>query len=366
MIKRSFLSALVTFALVGCETGGPPDRTLAQKPDLVVEVQTATVRRGSIPQRVSAPGTLTARRESKIGAELRGRIEQVYVAEGDRVEAGDPIFRIDPAPYEMALRQAVAGADLARAERHQLESDLARARKLRSERVIADQDVERIRTTLEAARARERQAAESVALGRHNLERTTVHAPYAGSIAERLADEGTTALVQPQTIVVVLQETHELEARAAIPESQLALIGEGDEALVHVEGIPEPIATRVSVVSDTIDPATHTYLVKMRVPNADQRLKAGVFARVELRPEAKPDVLIIPRTAVRNEDGQSRVLVVDDGRARSAPVQIGIVAADFVEILAGVEVGDEVIIGDAAHSVAPGMSVRATKDPETR
>ena len=74
------------------DVGGLPD---APGP-VVMQVRTAPVTRGSIEQRVSAPGSLAAQRESHIGAEVRGRIEEVFVAEGDRVDAGAPLFRIDP------------------------------------------------------------------------------------------------------------------------------------------------------------------------------------------------------------------------------------------------------------------------------
>jgi len=197
-----------------------------------------------------------------------------------------------------------------------------------------------------------------VALARHNLEQTVVRAPYTGSVAARLADEGTTALVQPQTIVVVLQETAELEARAAIPESQLAMVRIGDDALVHVEGVPQPIRTKISAVSDTIDPATRTYLVKMPVANADYVLKAGVFAHVEIFPRAKQDALLIPRIAVRTEDGRNRVLIVDDGRAVASPVELGIVSGETAEIVSGLAEGDEIIVGKEAGIIAPGMKVR--------
>jgi membrane fusion protein (multidrug efflux system) len=324
----------------------------------IVEVATRRVRRGPIVQTVSAPGSIVARRESQIGTEVTGRILHVYVSEGDRVEAGAPLFQIDPEPYEMALRQAEAGVDLARAERSQVEADLARAHTLRRQAVVAQQDLDRLLTQLAVGQARERQASEAVALARHNVERTTVRAPYAGSIARRLVDEGTTALVQPQTIVVVLQETGELEAHAAIPESQLALVQVGDRALLRVEGVPDPIETQVSAVSDTIDPATRTYLVKARVSNTDRSLKAGVFANVEILPQAKSDALLVPADAIRTEEGRTRLLVVRDDTAVAVPLEVGLVSEEAAEVLRGVAEGDEVIVGDAARTIAPGMRVR--------
>lgn len=327
-------------------------------PEPVARVETAPVRRGSILQRISAPGSLVAKRESRIGPEVSGRIEHVHVDEGDRVEAGQPLFRIDPEPYALALRQAQARLDRTRAERAQVAADLARGQRLRSREVLAEQRLDELRTALEVAAAGERELREVVALARRNLEQTVVRAPYDASVTARLEDEGTTALVQPQTIVLVLQETSELEARAAIPEVHFAAIREGDAALLHVEGMPQPIPTEIGSVSDSIDPATHTYRVTMPVPNPDHRLKAGVFAHVEILPQAKSDVLLVPREAIRREEGTTRVLAVRDGRAVSVPVQLGVVAEDAVEVLHGLRVDQEIVVGDSARTLAPGMRVR--------
>ena len=331
--------------------------------EAVVEVQTARVQRGAVAATVLAPGSLVARRESQIGTEVAGRIDAVFVAEGDRVEAGAPLFQIDPASYEMALRAAQAGYDVAVAERRQLESDLHRAQTLRKQDVVSAQDLDRLTTNLAVAQAHERQSEEAVALARHNLARTTVRAPYAGSVARRLADEGTTALVQPQTIVLVLQETGELEAHAQIPESQLALVQTGDRAVLRVEGVPAPIEATVTAVSDSIDAATRTYLVRILVPNADRALKAGVFAPVEIFPRQRGDALLVPVEAVRSEDGRTRVMVVRAGRAEAVPVEIGLGTDTVVEIVRGVAEGDEVVVGDDARTIAPGMRVRAAAAP---
>lgn len=351
----------------GCGPGSPPVAVSApgemsvaeaQVSPALVEVATMPVRVGSILEPVSAPGSLMARRESRIGAEVRGRIQEIFVEEGDRVEAGAPLFQIDPAPYEVALRQAEAGLDLARSERRQLEADLERAEELHREKVVAVDELGRMQTQVAVARARQRQAAEGVALARHNLEQTHVSAPYGGSVARRLVDEGTTALVQPQTIVVVIQETAELMAEANIPESQLAVVRVGDSARVHVEGLAQAIETTVAAVGDTIEPDTRTYRVKMLVPNAEHRLKAGIFARIEILPRAKTRVLLVPREAVRTEGGRTRVLVVRDGRAVPVAVRLGLVSESDAEVLDGISLGSDVIVGEAAQEVAPGMQVR--------
>jgi RND family efflux transporter MFP subunit len=367
VIRERRLAGWALAALLSVHCDGRRAAVEAPPPpaEPALDVSVVRVGSGAIAERISAPGSVLARRESQIGTMVSGRIERVFVSEGDRVGAGAPLFQIDPGPYAAALRGAEAGLDLARAERRQLEADLARARELEREKIVAPQQLDRLATSLAVARARERQAVEAVAIARQDLERTRVVAPYAGSVASRLADEGTTALVQPQTIVLVLQETAELEAKAAIPESQLQRIQPGDPARLFVEGITDPIETAVAAVGDTIDPATRTYLVTMRVANADRRLKAGVFARVEIRPRAREAVALVPRAALRTEEGRNRVLVVRDGHAHAVPVEVGVVSDELAEILRGVEPGEPVIVGEAAGALAPGMRVRVVAEGPT-
>jgi membrane fusion protein (multidrug efflux system) len=344
------------------EATPPPAAQPAPEAEPEIRVETARVRRGAILQRITAPGSLLARRESRIGPEVRGRIAMIHVEDGTRVKEGDPLFEIDPEPYALSVRQAITHLDRAGAERRQLAADLKRAKRLRRDEVLAAQDLDQLRTKLEVAQAAEREAEEAVAMAQRNLDHTLVRAPYDASVAARLQDEGTTALVQPQTIVVVLQETTELEAEATIPEVHFAAIREGDAALLHIEGLPTPIGTSVSTVSDAVDPATRTFLVKMRVPNEEHRLKAGIFARVEILPRAKSDVLLVPREAVRTENGHPQVLAVRDGRAVAVPVRLGVVAEDAVEVIHGLRVDERIIVGEAARTLGPGMRVRVVSD----
>ena len=365
LIAPCLIVALVGIAACRGSSSRPQGQTVAALNEPVITVEAVRVERGEISQRISAPGSLVAHRSSQIGAEVRGRILEVYVSEGDRVESGDPLFALDSRTYEMALREAQAALDVARAERQQLESDLSRAHALGRQDVVAKQEVERLTTRREVAKAHERQADEAVALAQHNLEETVVRAPFAGSVAARLADEGTTALVQPQTIIVVLQETAHLEARAAIPESEMVRVHVGDGALIRLEGLPAPIEGRVGAVSDTIDETTRTYLVKIPVDNPDYDLKAGVFAHVEILPAAKTDALLVPRESIRTEEGRSRVLLVRNGRAEAVDVEVGMVADESAEILHGVDEGDEVITGESARTIAPGLRVRVASEDGT-
>lgn len=364
-MRRQVAISVMTISMtaLGCglferAAAPPPAPVPAHERLPVADVETTRARLGRIHPHVSAPGSILARRVSRIGAEVRGRISEVLVDEGDRVREGDPLFQIDRKTFEVALRQAEAGLLLARSERRQIEADLQRLDQLQKLAIVSIDERDRMRTNVAVAKAREAQAAETVALARHNLDQTLVTAPFSGSIAARLVDEGTTALVQPQTIVVVLHETAQLEAEANIPESEMADLQVGDPALVQVEGQSTAIETALSSVGDTIDAATRTYRVRMPVANADHRLRAGVFAKIDIFPREQHEVMLLPRESIRSEAGQTRVLVVRDGRATALPVRLGTATTTQVEVLSGVDPDDEVIVGASAREIAPGMRVR--------
>jgi len=359
-IFAAALLASTALACSGAEQAEAPAGVAAARPaESSLEVATTRIGRGPIQPRITAPGSLFPKRESQIGTEVAGRIEHVFVSVGDRVETGQRLFQIDPASYEAALAQAEAGLRLAKAQRLQHESDLRRMQLLLERDFAPQQQVDKLGTALEVARAQERQASEAVEMARLLLSRTLVKAPFAGSISQRLADEGTTALAQPQTLVIVLQETATLEARVAIPEAQLSLVHPGDTATLFVQGVETPIATEVFAVSDSIDPATRTYQVRMLVPNPERTLKAGVFARVDIVARSLDDAVLVPRDAMRTEDGESRVFAIENGLAVARPVRLGVVTEEAAQVLSGVEPGDVVIVGESARTIAPGMRVRA-------
>jgi multidrug efflux pump subunit AcrA (membrane-fusion protein) len=166
---------------------------------------------------------------------------------------------------------------------------------------------------------------------------------------------------------VVLQETALLEARTAIAEARGTDVRPGDPAWIRVGGAA-PIEAAVTAVGDTLDPTTRTYLVRALVPNEDHRLKAGLFAEIEIRPRSKQDVLLVPRDALRSFDGEECVLAVRDGRAVPVRVEVGAVSEESAEVRGELVPGELVLVGEAVRGVEPGTRVRveqASAEPRT-
>jgi len=275
---------------------------------------------------VSASGTVEARRITEVAAEVPGRLEPIFVRVGDAVEAGAPLFRVDPGPYEMALAEARAGLALARAESANAVAEAERLRLLLEQSAASRQRYEQLRTQAQVTRATVDQMRARVARAERDLERTEVRAPYAASVVERRAHEGALAGTEP---VLVLQESGALEAILNIPESTPVPVRVGDPVRLFVEGRVDAIETRVARVSERVDPDTRTYEVRCPVDEPAAAVKAGSYARAELeatRDEPRP---VVPRSSVLTRDGRSFAMRVDEGVARAVPIRVGVLEGDW-------------------------------------
>ena len=338
----------------------PPAATAAEDaaPHAAEEVEVVPVAAEPLTAAFTATGSVMARRTTAVAPEVPGRIVEVRVEVGDRVEAGDVLFRIDPAPFELALAEAEAALELARAELHDAEQEAARVEHLLERQAISERRAERARTAAAVARARVAQMEARVARARHDLARTAVRAPFAGSVVGRFADEGAMAGGEP---VLLLQETGSLEAVVAIPEAWPAPARVGDEVLLRAASLDSPVPARIARVSDRVDEATRTYEVRAPIPPSVEGLRAGSYVEAEVRVHTAGAVPVVPRSALVVRDGRTFAFRVAGGRVEAVPVRTGLGDATRVSIRSGLEVGDEVVVGEAAARLRDGDAVRPVR-----
>jgi len=319
-------------------------------------VETQRVTPEIIRTSLATSGSIRARRVTAISAEVAGRLTEVLVDVGDYVEQGQPLFQVDPVPYEMALAETRAGLALARAESANAAQEAERMRKLVTKRIASEQDFEKLRTAAAVARARVDQMEARVARAKRDLDRSLVRAAYAGSIVERRAHEG--AMVGPEPILV-LQETGALEVVLAIPEAWPARVRAGDAIQLYVEGLAEPIETRVHRVSERVDAEARTYEVRAPVRVSPQTLKAGSYVRANILVGSPKPTLVVNRSALLIRDGRKYVFRVSGETVERLPVRVGVTNTERAEILSGLESGDEVVIGeDAVARLQDGARIR--------
>ncbi|MEN8158570.1 MAG: efflux RND transporter periplasmic adaptor subunit [Myxococcota bacterium] len=361
-MKARILAAILPLVLA-CGASEPTARQeeVAAAPPASAEpapaeptIEFERVRTARLRAVIAASGTIEARRMTEVATEVPGRIVEVLVDVGDTVRKDEPLFRIDPGPYEMALAEAEAGLALARAESENAEQEAARLRTLLEQNAASQQRYDQLRTRAAVARAQVAQGKARVARARRDLARTEVRAPYDASVVERRAHEGAMAGPSP---ILVLQEAGAFEAILNVPEATPVAVRTGDPVRLFVDGVADPIRAKVERVSNRVDPGTRTYEVRGSVTDPSGLLKAGSYARAELLSSRLEERPVVHRSSLVARDGRNYVLLVENGVVRHVPVRVGVIDGERVEVLSGAEAGDLVVRGEAATRLADGARV---------
>jgi RND family efflux transporter MFP subunit len=341
----------VLVALVAARRGGGPGRRPRQR-GLRARVELgasdlAHAARVDLIAGLPVSGTLDPSVVIRIASPIPEVVEAVFVREGEAVHAGQTLARFRTSAVEPAALSAEAQRRLAA-------SDYERMQNLFKEGAVSQRDVENAEVSLRAAESNE-------ALAKKKLNEATVRAPSSGVISQRAVDSGDR--VKDGDLLFQLVNTSELEFAATVPSEYAADIHAGVPVVLAVSGATGAgVSGRVSRVNATVDAATRQVKVYVTVPNGDRRLVGGLYAsgRIVLR-EVKGAVAV-PLTAIRRDAGnKTYVLVVDHGRIGRRDVAIGATdeQASLVEITAGLESGETVIVGPAS-GLEPGQRVTVT------
>jgi len=258
----------------------------------VAQAQATNLRERAVTA-ISGTGTLMPHKTSSLGPLVEGRIERVHVNVGDRVEAGAPLFETRSETYRLKVEELKASLAMAEARLNHAQLTLDRTDRL-SDRGVASVATKDTATSallvatgeVELARARLRQAEQDLA-------DTTVRAPFKGTITARYVDEGVflTNRVPGGTgsSVVQIQKIDLVVAIVRVPSRDLPKLSVGDPATLRIDGVEQPIAAKVDIINDMVDPATRTVEVRLGVNNSTYAIRPGVFVQAEIRPAVRSD-----------------------------------------------------------------------------
>ena len=176
------------------------------------------------------------------------------------------------------------------------------------------------------------------------LANASIKSPIKGVLSTRHLDEG--SMVNPAVSVFEIVDVDEVQANVDVLESDLGKIHIGDVAWVHVNALDSPVESRVTSISPTVDEITRTAQVEVTVDNTLRLLKPGMFAQVFIPTDVRPAAVLLPRSAViEDEATDSRyVFVADSGKSRKILVEYGLTEGSIVEISEGLDAGAPVII----------------------
>lgn len=280
---------------------------------------------------ITATGDIEAIQSIELRPEIDGRIVEIYVREGVEVSRGRPLFKVDDAELTAQVARLEAERDLAA-------QALARTRALLEDDAASQAE-------LEEAEARARSSQADLDLAQVRLDRTVVRAPFGGVVGERLVSLGD--YVTTSTPLVTLQTVNPQRAAFEVPERYAERLAVGQQVNFEVAAVRERTFTgEVDFVDPRVRLPARTIVVKAVVRNEDRALQAGMFIEARLATEVRPTAVMIPEDAILPlETGFFVWVITPEGPVTRRQVEIGIRQPGRVEILSGVEIGEQVVTG---------------------
>lgn len=304
------------------DKAAPPPKTSA------IMVETAAVTAAPLREQVTAVGSLRSNESVTVSSELAGRIAKIDFAEGKPVKEGDPLFQLDESIYRAAVTDAEARLKLA-------QQSGARVTELFAKKYATGQQRDEAASTLAISTA-------SVELSKVQLAKTRIAAPFSGIIGLRQVSIG--EYVTPGQDLVNLENIDPIKADFRVPEKFLPAVKPGQTISIKVDAYPdEEFPGKVYAIDPRIDVAGRSLLIRAEAPNADERLRPGLFARVTLNLELREDALSVPEQAIVPQGDNHFVFKIDDGKAKLTKVTIGMRREGRVEIVDGLAEGDKVV-----------------------
>ncbi len=357
--------------LSGCPHKASGNEDDASGANAAPEVTLTRVQRGDIADTLHLTGTIAAppNQDVRVSSFVAGRIAEMKVAEGDRVNSGQLIAKIDDHTYRDQLSQATASEAQAKANLENAKLNLARDEGLFSRGIAARKELEDARTQAAVAQAALQQAEAALSLARLQLSRTEIVSPLNGMVVKRFVSVGEQVDGTAAQPVAEVASYGEVELLASVPATSLTKIRVGQTLTISSDAFPGKTFTgRAVAVSPAVDPTTNAGLVRVRFPNPNGLLRLGMVLTAEAPAEKHRGVLTVPPQAIyRDEQGAPHVYKVNGDAAASVDVQLGIQTQDAVELLSGVQAGDAVILtggyglGDKAKIRVKGPEPAAEK-----
>jgi RND family efflux transporter MFP subunit len=319
-------------------------------------VESAVATEGALSESVQLVGSLRPIAEVQVMSKISGRVEQVLVDVGDPVRAGQLIAIVEDREIRQQLQQAEASLAVTQASIRQREAELQnyqrqvqRFQELFDQSLISRQELEDVTTRkqtaqaqLQLSRAQFRQSEAMLNQYKINLENTRSYAPMDGLVSNRSLHPG--ALVSSNTPIVSLVDLSILRVVVNLVEKDVVRVRRGDRADVSVDAFPgRAFSGEVRRVSPVLDPATRTGEVEIQVANGALDLRAEMFARVSLELGSQSRKIVIPREAMVYQGNQGGVFVLEGNVAHFRPIRTGAAQQTMVEIVDGLEKGEEVV-----------------------
>jgi membrane fusion protein (multidrug efflux system) len=327
-MNRIFFAPALAIAAVlllpGC--GGKKDDD--KKEEAAVPVEVAKVVIGPIDAAYRGTATLEAEEEATVNAKTGGVIEQVLVEEGDRVKAGAALARLETDKLKLEVARA-------RATRDNLDAMFKRNASVYQRNIISREAYEKTKSDLDVANA----AYDLASLALRDAE---IKAPFDGVVSQRFIKVGNQIEIGKPTFRITRMDR--LQAQIFVPERDIQKLARGQTATLSVDAFAsKTFKGEILRVNPVVDATTGTVKVTLAMAAEQPELKPGMFGRVEILYDRKPNATLVSKDAVITEDAATSVFVVAAGKARRRPVKLGYSDSEHYEVLEGLKDGEQVV-----------------------
>ncbi|HET9449467.1 MAG TPA: efflux RND transporter periplasmic adaptor subunit, partial [Aggregicoccus sp.] len=334
---------MLVLAGAACK-GEPPAQPPAPAPVVLGPENVARAGRRLLQAGPTLSGTLRAREEATVRAQVGGPVQHTFAEQGQRVEEGALLARLAAPELGQAVQAARTGIHTARHALEVAEADLARSEQLARSGVIPPRDLDRARLARAQAQAQLAQAQSALSAASEQSARTLVRAPFDGVVSERHARTGD--IVQPGSPLFTVVDPSSLRLEASVPAEALSRLEVGTAVSFTVTGYAgRTFRGRIERINPVVDPATGQVRIYAAVPNAGGDLLSGLYAQGRVVTEQR-EVLAAPVGAVDLRTSPPSVLRVagqgPSGKVERVSVQLGLrdEAAEQVELRSGARDGD--------------------------
>jgi membrane fusion protein (multidrug efflux system) len=312
----------------------------AKKADDSVPVEVAKASRRPISASYNGTASLEAPDEAQVIAKTSGIVLQLQTEEGQQVRKGQVLAKLDSERQRLGVQQAQAQVD-------KLQSNYERSQKMVAAKLVSASDNDQIKYDLANARA-------ALDLARLELSYTDVLAPISGVVAQRSIKTGN--FVQINTPIIRIIDNSKLQATLNVPERELAKLKGGLPVVMEVDALPgKPFKGTVDHIAPMVDAGSGTFRVVCRF-DGEGLLQPGMFGRIRIDYDSRADALVVPRSALLEDEGDPAVFSVRDGKAVRVPVALGFTDGQWAEVRSGLAEGDAVVTAGRA-ALRDGSSV---------
>jgi membrane fusion protein (multidrug efflux system) len=314
-------------------------------PGVIVEATRVSVVK--LPQALSAVGSLRSDETVIVRPEVAGRVTEINFREGERVTQGRVLLKLDSSVQQADLDKARANFTLSKTKAE-------RAADLRGKGFLSSQAQEEAENTLKVAQA-------EAELMQARVAKTTIRAPFSGTIGLRLVSVGD--YVKEGQDMVNLESLDPLKVDFRVPETALSLVRDNQTLQITLDAIPDKAYDgRVYAINPLLDANGRSIVIRAQVPNRDGRLRPGMFARVRLFTSGMQDTLVVPEEALFPVGDDKFVYKVVDHKATRQKITIGARRNGQVEVVDGLA-ADDLVVTAGVIKLREGVAVTVANAP---